>query len=501
VATQAVTQAQIADYETKADADITAEVALDAYNLGSTAVPTNDVRWLAVLTNETDTAALSALYGTNTLLNIVLTNEAAVRAAADSALSSSAGLTNALFSAWFSGIHNRTSYWDTAYSWGDWPAAVASNAAAIAVLQTNTVTVAGTNGWVTTEHLDWLLSVPSQSYTIITNAPWLSNFSTMTASDIIAAGGATNTVTDHAALSNLTWTASGHSGTPARLAGFFEGGAAGESYLGAGLYFGGSDELSVSNEIIAGAALGASALQPADTNGFEVGSHGAFVTTNQLTDATATPRVIWDSVETNRWWVLAGTNAVQYELGALTTNYTVTLSDNFEETVTHTRPAWTNNVWPFTDGLWKTYGPGLGSVIIVYNDDNSTGWGGVDYEFPSILTPGENAQGTATVSHHIAYATNETRRVILLESIPTNLVTDDDLAAVSGALGTHTNDAPAHVSAADRVKWDAGITNGQTGVTFGTVNGFAYVPIMVGTTNELPLVANRTNGVLYVEIP
>ncbi len=75
---------------------------------------------------------------------------------------------------------------------------------------------------------------------------------------IAAAGGG---VTDHAALSNLTWAASGHSGTPARLAGFFEGGAAGYSALGAGLYFDGSDSLSVSNDIITGAAAGATALQ------------------------------------------------------------------------------------------------------------------------------------------------------------------------------------------------------------------------------------------------
>ena len=27
--------------------------------------------------------------------------------------------TNTLFSAWFSGLQSRTSYWDTAYSWGD----------------------------------------------------------------------------------------------------------------------------------------------------------------------------------------------------------------------------------------------------------------------------------------------------------------------------------------------------------------------------------------------
>jgi hypothetical protein len=66
---------------------------------------------------------------------------------------------------------------------------------------------------------------------------------------------------NHAALSSLLWTASGHTGTPARLAGFFEGGQAGYSSPGAGLYFDGDDKLAVSNAVLAGAAAGATALQ------------------------------------------------------------------------------------------------------------------------------------------------------------------------------------------------------------------------------------------------
>jgi hypothetical protein len=69
---------------------------------------------------------------------------------------------------------------------------------------------------------------------------------------------------NHAELSNLLWTASGHTGTPARLAGFFEGGAAGYSAPGAGLYFDGDDKLAVSNAVLAGAAAGATAVQPTD---------------------------------------------------------------------------------------------------------------------------------------------------------------------------------------------------------------------------------------------
>ena len=86
---------------------------------------------------------------------------------------------------------------------------------------------------------------------------------------------------NHASLSNLTWTASGHSGTPARLAGFFEGGMAGYAGFGLGMYLDGDDNIAVSNGVISGAALGATAIQPADTNGWETGSHASFLTSEQ----------------------------------------------------------------------------------------------------------------------------------------------------------------------------------------------------------------------------
>jgi hypothetical protein len=90
---------------------------------------------------------------------------------------------------------------------------------------------------------------------------------------------------DHAALSNLAWTASGHTGTPARLAGFFEGGAAGYAGFGAGVYLDGDDNIAVSNDIIAGAAAGATALQPANTSGWVVASHDGLTTFAQATQA------------------------------------------------------------------------------------------------------------------------------------------------------------------------------------------------------------------------
>ena len=56
-----------------------------------------------------------------------------------------------------------TNNWNTAYSWGDWSAAVGANTAAIRILETNTVTRADTNGWETGSHASFLTSAPPQS--------------------------------------------------------------------------------------------------------------------------------------------------------------------------------------------------------------------------------------------------------------------------------------------------------------------------------------------------
>ena len=133
------------------------------------------------------------------------------------------------------------------------------------------------------------------------NATTLSN-EVASIAEAVTAAGISAIPSDHAALStNLRWSASGHYGTPARLAGFFEGGMAGYSYLGTGLYFGGSDELCVSNEVIDGAKLGATAVQTeADTRALAV------LATNRVTVVWLSSN-IWmegDSVGTN-WNVWA----------------------------------------------------------------------------------------------------------------------------------------------------------------------------------------------------
>jgi hypothetical protein len=93
---------------------------------------------------------------------------------------------------------------------------------------------------------------------------------------------------DHTALSNLSWTASGHTSTPARIAGFLEGGSAGVIGIGAGLELDGSDNLNVSNAVLSGAAAGATAWQnPASATDWAWSSDGAQITLTGYTGANA----------------------------------------------------------------------------------------------------------------------------------------------------------------------------------------------------------------------
>lgn len=71
----------------------------------------------------------NAFYGTTDVLRASVT-----------ALSGTVDATNALFNAWFAGLFSETNKWMSAYGWGNWADPVASNTAAIAVLQTNTLT-------------------------------------------------------------------------------------------------------------------------------------------------------------------------------------------------------------------------------------------------------------------------------------------------------------------------------------------------------------------------
>jgi len=92
---------------------------------------------------------------------------------------------------------------------------------------------------------------------------------------------------------------------------------------------------------------------------------------------------------------------------------------------------------------------GITPLPTVYvTDPQATGWGDTWNEVP-VVRPGLHTD--ALVLNGTAYTNIPTTDV-------SGLATTNALAAVSGAVGTHTNDAAAHVSAADRAAW-YGVTN------------------------------------------
>jgi len=135
---------------------------------------------------------------------------------------------------------------------------------------TGTLTIVESTVPGTSTLVDLRTPVAISAYTWTGTFP-LANLAGITSNEMaagtVAAFLADSNTTDHSALDNLAWADSGHTGTPARLAGFFEGGAAGYAGMGAGVYMDGSDNIAVSHDIISGAALGSTALQPAATNG------------------------------------------------------------------------------------------------------------------------------------------------------------------------------------------------------------------------------------------
>lgn len=169
----------------------------------------------------------------------------------------------------------------------------------------------------------------------------------------------------------------------------------------------------------------------------QVGAVSLSVFTNTVTDISNQISfgnlVVRDTSNIDCFWRFEGTNAVQYELGAVTTNYTVTLSADFLELTGNTRPAWTNNVWPFTDNRWASNGElgGEQNMIIVFFDTENfplSSWENYTYtEYPVVLQSVVQAQGSATVYQNITRATNATGNTI--GPVPTNLVTQAALEA------------------------------------------------------------------------
>ncbi len=172
----------------------------------------------------------------------------------------------------------------------------------------------------------------------------------------------------------------------------------------------------------------------------------AVLQTNTLTRADGLAYVTKEAFSTNRvtrWydpesptrWAEwdGGTNIVIYKAEVSGTNLQVTLSSDFEETATHTRPSWTTTNWPFTDGDWvaETYPDGFVAIKAYLVEYSS--WGGNVNTLPAVLTPDSFAQGTATVS--IA-SFNLTTNVEYRYFLPTNAIPPElsNLDALQGWL-------------------------------------------------------------------
>ncbi len=125
---------------------------------------------------------------------------------------------------------------------------------------------------------------------------------------------------------------------------------------------------------------------------------------------------------------------------------------------------WEINFDQNQDGSWS-----------VYNSSSHANWSAYNPSLPQVAEPFNPAHyGTATFDW-----------LINVEAVTSRWGTVANVSDIPSVGGLAPTNAPAL----------------QDPALNGLVNGYVYVPILVGPTNQLPLVANRTNGVLYVEIP
>ena len=162
---------------------------------------------------------------------------------------------------------------------------------------------------------------------------------------------------------------------------------------------------------------------------------------------------------------------------------------------------------------WSNQTPNVKSIIIglpdfpIYYDENpfldlpwstaeSNLYGYVSASFEQVIWRCFDQQLVSQDAPSYGFVT-DTHTVEYMSVILTNLVSRnldlDDLASITGRL------TAVEGVAATKLDQTGGTASNLT--VNGTLNGAPYVPLFIGTTNVLPLVANRTNGVLYVEIP
>ena len=169
------------------------------------------------------------------------------------------------------------------------------------------------------------------------------------------------------------------------------------------------------------------------------------------------------------------------------TNYTVVLSGDFLEFYSVTRPVWTTNAFPFTDGFWNgVFEAGAGEAYIYFNDGvNSTDWrGDTSAGYPVTLSPVsvENAAGTATVYQHIQMTTNAVHTFADAASVAASLATANaNIASNAQAVANVTANLHPFTQT---LFGDIATTNVAGFAGFNATNGAAQAAGFTGTTNN-----------------
>ncbi len=485
---------ELANYETVQDAQIVAAVALDAQTLAESAVPTNHPRWIAALTNETDAAALAALAGYKPS---ALWEEAQ----ASDTLMRIEGATNLVFySVPTVPVTNYSVTYSEGFRYDDGEGVILYPPVTNAVTP-NTVT----NGWNYYTQVFGAYEYFYISTTNDVNSMWQPasfatypqallpdasgygpTYGTATVSRVIVYptnelyrldipalmnGDAITNETDLAALRTY------HYGSPDIV----ESPAEWFVFDGAGTITGVNVE-SVTNWNI---------VIPWEIGGVPVTTIGS----NAFAETVVSSLIAPKTLVAVKNWAFQGCTSLKAVVLPSVTEFTVaefsgcssllsvTFSGNAPyawENLYFEAPNVTNYVTdPHATGWGKTFPttgdyqrpvvrPGLHTDALVLNGTTYTNIpttdvsglattqsvaavaGGLD--LAAITLNNHTANGTIGSDAHLV-----TGDRALIDSVP-SLATTNALAAVSGALGTHTNDAPAHVSASDRSAW-YGVTN------------------------------------------
>jgi len=192
-----------------------------------------------------------------------------------------------------------------------------------------------------------------------------------------------------------------------------------------------------------------------------------------------------DSAQPSRYFIesVNGTGTV-FEVTGPFTNLIVTLSENFEETARHTRPAWTNNVFPFIDDEWSGYVYANYQFFVV-NLAQNVYWESDGLNVPSLLPPfSPTAQGTATVSvANIYYTTNAIKHLATEAELETakaqcGVVLTNTVAAATNALMPYTQTLYGDFATTNETGYAAFLT------TNSAVSSTVVVPSGTSATNS-----------------